>query len=53
MLQLTARPQALLLSLTRAGDLDSAVMAGTMKEPMAKVPAGIQQVWIACSMITN
>ncbi|KTT33783.1 hypothetical protein SB18R_03070 [Pseudomonas oryzihabitans] len=54
-LQPTARPQALklLLSLTRSGDLDSAVMAGTMKEPMAKVPAGIQQVWIRGGVITN
>ena len=54
-LQPSARPQALklLLSLTRSGDLDSAVMAGTMKEPMAKVPAGIQQVWIQGGVITN
>lgn len=54
-LQPTARPQALklLLSLNRSGDLDSAVMAGTMKEPMAKVPAGIQQVWIQSGVITN
>ncbi len=39
--------------LTRSGDLDSAVMAGTMKEPMAKVPAGIQQVWVQGDVITN
>lgn len=54
-LQPTARPQALklLLALTRSGDLDSAVMAGTMKEPMAKVPTGIQQVWIQGGVITN
>lgn len=54
-LQPTARPQALklLLALTRSGDLDSAVMAGTMKEPMAKVPAGIQQVWIQGGVITE
>ncbi|MEJ8320453.1 hypothetical protein [Pseudomonas oryzihabitans] len=53
-LQPTARPQALklLLTLTRSGDLDSAVMAGTMKEPRAKVPAGIQQVWIQDGIIT-
>ncbi|WP_278441053.1 AAA family ATPase [Pseudomonas oryzihabitans] len=52
-LQPTARPQALklLLALTRSGDLDSAVLAGTMKEPMAKVPAGTQQVWIQGGII--
>lgn len=55
MLQPSARPQALklLLALTRSGDLDSAVMAGTMKEPMAKVPAGIQQVWVQGGVITS
>lgn len=54
-LQPTARPQALklLLALTRSGDLDSAVMAGTMKEPMAKLPAGIQQVWIQNGVISD
>lgn len=51
----TARPQALklLLALTRSGDIESAVMAGTMKEPMAKVPAGIQQVWIQNGVISD
>lgn len=54
-LQPTARPQALklLLALTRSGDLDTAVMAGTMKEPMAKVPTGIQQVWIRGGVISD
>lgn len=54
-LQPSARPQALklLLALTRSGDIESAVMAGTMKEPMAKVPAGIQQVWIQGGVITE
>lgn len=54
-LQPTARPQALklLLVLTRSGDINSAVMAGTMKEPMAKVPAGIQQVWVQGAVITD
>lgn len=43
-----ARPQALklLMTCTKDGSIDQAVMAGTMKEPMAKLPAGIQQVWI-------
>lgn len=54
-LQPTARPQALklLLALTRSRDLDSAVMAGTMKEPLANVPPGIQQVWIQGGVITH
>lgn len=48
-LQPSARPQilGLLRTLTQDGDLDTAILAGTMKEPMAKVPAGIQSVWIA------
>lgn len=43
-----ARPQALklLMTCTKDGSIDQALMAGTMKEPMAKLPAGIQQVWI-------
>lgn len=55
MLQPTAPPQALklLLALTRSGDLDSAVMAGAMTQPMAKVPQGAQQVWIQSGVITN
>lgn len=54
-LQPSARPQALglLLTLTRGGDINSAVLAGTMKEPMAKVPAGIQQVWIEGGVIES
>lgn len=49
-----ARPQALKLLMTCISDggIDQAVMAGTMKEPMAKLPAGIQQVWIE-NGITN
>lgn len=48
-LQPSARPQilGLLRTLTQGGDLDTAILAGTMKEPMAKVPMGIQSVWIA------
>ncbi|MFB8828705.1 hypothetical protein ACE0DR_03620 [Azotobacter sp. CWF10] len=48
-LQPSARPQilGLLRTLTQGGDLDTAILAGTMKEPMAKVPTGIQSVWIA------
>lgn len=54
-LQPTTLPQALklLLALTRSADHDSAVMAGTMKEPMANAPAGIQQVWIKGGIIAE
>lgn len=47
-LQPSARPQILqlCLSLTRAGELGTVVLAGTMKEPMARVPPGMQQIWI-------
>lgn len=52
-LQVTARPQilGLLRKLTQSGALDSAILAGTMKEPMARVPAGIQAVWIESGQI--
>lgn len=52
-LQPSARPQilGLLRTLTQGGDLNSAILAGTMKEPMAKVPAGIQSVWIESGVI--
>lgn len=47
-LQPSARPQILTLlrTLTQAGELDTAILAGTMKEALPKVPSGIQQVWI-------
>lgn len=54
-LQPSARPQVLglLRTLTQGGDLDTAVLAGTMKEPMAKVPSGIQAIWIEGGVIAN
>lgn len=47
-LQPSARPQILTLlrGLTQAGELETAILAGTMKEALPKVPSGIQQVWI-------
>ena len=47
-LQPSARPQILTLlrTLTQGGELDTAILAGTMKEALPKVPSGIQQVWI-------
>lgn len=50
-----ARPQALklLLSCTQSGTLEQAIMAGTMKEPMKTIPAGMQQVWIENGTVTQ
>ncbi|MBD9415893.1 AAA family ATPase [Pseudomonas sp. PDM16] len=47
-LQPSARPQILMLlrNLARAGEIDSAILAGTMAAAMSKVPEGIQQVWV-------
>ncbi|MBB3103739.1 hypothetical protein [Azomonas macrocytogenes] len=55
MLQPSARPQilGLLRTLTQDGDLDCAILAGTMKEPMARVPLGIQQAWIEGGVIAG
>lgn len=47
-LDLPSRGQALglLRTLTADGDLQSVILAGTLKQPMATVPAGMQAVWI-------
>lgn len=47
-LEPASRPQALklLIGATRDGTLGQAFMAGTMKAPMAKLPPGVQQVWV-------
>lgn len=52
-LEPASRPQALklLIGATRDGTLQQAFMAGTMKAPMAKVPSGVQQVWIEGGVI--
>lgn len=47
-LDLPSRGQALglLRRLTADGDLSQVILAGTLKQPMATVPAGMQAVWI-------
>src|SRR5690606_23065417 len=52
-LEPASRPQALklLIGATRDGTLQQAFMAGTMKAPMAKVPPGVQQVWVESGVI--
>ncbi|WP_185268915.1 hypothetical protein [Halopseudomonas xiamenensis] len=52
-LEPASRPQALklLIGATRDGMLEQAFMAGTMKAPMARVPPGVQQVWVEGGVI--
>lgn len=47
-LDIPSRTQALkwLVKLTKAGDLRSVIVAGTLKQLMEKTPPGLQQVWI-------
>ena len=47
-LDIPSRTQALkwLVKLTKAGDLQSVIVAGTLKQLMEKTPPGLQQVWI-------
>ena len=54
-LEPASRPQALklLIGATRDGTLQQAFMAGTMKAPMAKLPQGVQQVWIDGGVIAG
>lgn len=52
-LDLPSRNQIVKLLLTRTqdGTLDTAIIAGTMKAPMERTPAGMQAVWIEGGMI--
>lgn len=54
-LETKSRSQALKLlrTCTRDGIIDQAVIAGTMKEPVAKLPSGIQQVWVADGVLAD
>ena len=54
-LESKSRSQALKLlrTCTRDGIIDQAVIAGTMKEPVAKLPSGIQQVWVADGVLAD
>lgn len=47
-LDLPSRSQALkwLMQLTKSGDLQSVIVAGTLKQPMDNPPPGVQAVWI-------
>ncbi len=47
-LDLPSRGQALkwLMQLTKSGDLQSVILAGTLKQPMENPPTGLQAVWI-------
>lgn len=54
-LDLPSRGQAigLLRTLTADGDLQTAIVAGTLKQPMATVPPGMQAVWIEAGSVTT
>lgn len=54
-LEPAARPQVLKLLLQCASKelLDQSIMVGTMKEPMSKLPKGMQQAWIADGVIAE
>lgn len=54
-LDLPSRGQALglLRTLTADGDLQSVILAGTLKQPMATVPTGMQAVWIDAGVIVT
>lgn len=43
----------LLMARTQDGTLDSAIIAGTMKAPMASTPPGLQAVWVEGGVIGN
>ena len=54
-LEPASRPQALKLLLYCAakGHLKNSIIAGTMRQPMPRVPKGIQQVWIEEGVIVE
>ncbi|MFY1054701.1 AAA family ATPase [Ectopseudomonas khazarica] len=54
-LDLPSRGQALkwLMQLTKSGDLQSVIVAGTLKQPMDNPPPGVQAVWIDGGIIAQ
>lgn len=54
-LDLPSRSQALkwLMQLTKSGDLQSVIVAGTLKQPMDNPPPGVQAVWIDGGIIAQ
>lgn len=54
-LDLPSRSQALTLlrAVTMDKEIDSVIVAGTLKEPMAKTPAWLQAVWIDAGQLAD
>ncbi|WP_437880877.1 AAA family ATPase [Pseudomonas sp. LRF_L74] len=54
-LDMSARPQGLnlLRQLTADGSLESAILAGSLKQPMLNPPAGMQAIWIESGAIAQ
>ncbi|MFH7880266.1 hypothetical protein PN353_033700, partial [Pseudomonas aeruginosa] len=54
-LDLPSRSQALTLlrAVTMDKEIDSVIVAGTLKEPMAKTPAWLQAVWIDAGQLVD
>ncbi|MDG4295503.1 AAA family ATPase [Pseudomonas aeruginosa] len=54
-LDLPSRSQALTLlrAVTMDKEIDSVIVAGTLKEPMAKTPSWLQAVWIDAGQLTD
>ncbi|KAA5572959.1 AAA family ATPase [Pseudomonas aeruginosa] len=49
----TRQAMKLFQSLAVAGEIDTLIVAGTLKEPMAKTPAWLQAVWIDAGQLTD
>ncbi|HGM4870659.1 TPA: hypothetical protein ACKPW9_001004 [Pseudomonas aeruginosa] len=44
---------ALQCGLAAGGEIDTLIVAGTLKEPMAKTPAWLQAVWIDAGQLAD
>ncbi|MDC3904879.1 AAA family ATPase [Pseudomonas aeruginosa] len=49
----TQQAMKLFQSLAVAGEIDTLIVAGTLKEPMAKTPAWLQAVWIDAGQLAD
>ncbi|MCS7530640.1 AAA family ATPase [Pseudomonas aeruginosa] len=49
----TQQAMKLFQSLAVGGEIDTLIVAGTLKEPMAKTPAWLQAVWIDAGQLTD
>ncbi|TEH03004.1 hypothetical protein IPC1331_31095, partial [Pseudomonas aeruginosa] len=49
----TQQAMKLFQSLAAGGEIDTLIVAGTLKEPMAKTPAWLQAVWIDAGQLVD